>query len=170
MPLFPLFASSSAQSIIENLSAEDTLLLLCLRKVPDSDKRESIEAVIGKGIDWKRLIETSLRHALLPVLHRTLEILRIEEIPVEIKAQLKDYFRKNALRNLVLTGELLKLINLFEMEGIPCIPYKGSTLAVLLYGDLSLRQFDDIDILVHKENVLKAKEILVAYGYRPDSI
>jgi hypothetical protein len=37
----------------------------------------------------------------------------------------------------------------------------------LVYGDLALRQFGDLDILVHKDDVLRVKDLLVSCGYRP---
>jgi hypothetical protein len=38
-------------------------------------------------------------------------------------------------------------------------------LAVAAYGNLALRQFGDLDILVHKRDVLRAKDLLISQGY-----
>jgi hypothetical protein len=81
--------------------------------------------------------------------------------------QLRDHFSANTRRNLILTGELLRLLNLFAAHGISAVPLRGPSLAALVYGDLALRQFGDLDILVHKHNVLRAKDLLVSCGYRP---
>ena len=35
------------------------------------------------------------------------------------------------------------------------------------YGDLSLRQYEDIDMLVHVEDVSKAVEMLFSRGFHP---
>ena len=64
-------------------------------------------------------------------------------------------------------GELLKLLDLFEKEGIIAIPYKGPLLAISAYKNLVLRQFDDLDIVVNKNNILKVKEILISNNYTP---
>jgi len=37
-----------------------------------------------------------------------------------------------------------------------------------VYGDLSLREFSDLDIIIHEADVAKAEDILTAYGYRAD--
>jgi len=105
---------------------------------------------------------------LMPLLHQTLERLKIDEIPGEIQLKINERFRKSVFWNLVLVGELRSLAQLFEENGIPYIPYKGPTLAVLVYGDFSLRQCDDLDILVHKRDVFKIKELLTSGGYRPE--
>src|SRR5262249_7263798 len=53
----------------------------------------------------------------------------------------------------------------FAANGVPAIPYKGPTLAVAAYGRVGLREFSDLDILVKKADVLRAKELLVADGF-----
>jgi hypothetical protein len=70
------------------------------------------------------------------------------------------------LRNLFLTGELLRVLNALEAREIPAIPYKGPALAASVYGNLALREFHDLDILVHRHDVPKAKEVLASIGYQ----
>jgi hypothetical protein len=47
------------------------------------------------------------------------------------------------------------------------MPFKGPTLAVLVYGSLSLRQYEDLDILVRREEVERARKALLSLGYAP---
>jgi hypothetical protein len=56
---------------------------------------------------------------------------------------------------------------LFETHQIPAISFKGPVLAASVYGNLALREFLDLDILIHKQHVAKARELLVEQGYRP---
>jgi hypothetical protein len=56
---------------------------------------------------------------------------------------------------------------LFESQGIPAIPFKGPIAAISIYGNLALREFGDLDILVREESINKAEEILYSQGYRP---
>jgi hypothetical protein len=108
----------------------------------------------------------ALRHGLMPLLYRNLKSACQDAVPKAILERLRDQYRANTMRNLLLTGELLKVLNLFEANDIPAIPYKGPTLAASVYGDLALRQFVDLDILVHKRDVRKAKSLLVSRGYQ----
>jgi hypothetical protein len=80
--------------------------------------------------------------------------------------QLRDNFHDNSRRNLFLTGELLNLLTLFETHQIPAIPFKGPVLAASVYENLALRQFLDLDILIHTQHVAKARELIVSQGYR----
>jgi hypothetical protein len=77
-------------------------------------------------------------------------------------------FRRNLISNLLSTSEMCSILSLLEAHGITAIPFKGPTLAVAAYGDLALREFRDIDLLLHKGDVLKAKAILAARGYVSD--
>jgi hypothetical protein len=70
-------------------------------------------------------------------------------------------------RNLALAGELLRLLRLFEAHGIAVVPYKGPVLATVAYGNLSFREFFDLDLLVRKRDVLRAGQLLVSAGYHP---
>jgi hypothetical protein len=168
MPIFSSLPPADSLSIAKNIRPEDAFLLVCAGALSDPDKTGRIKALIRKGIDWVYLIERSRSHALVPLLHQTLERLKIDEVPGEIQLKINEDFRKSVFWNLVLVGELRNLARLFEENGIRYIPYKGPTLAVLLYGDFSLRQCDDLDILVHKRDIFKIKELLIAGGYRPE--
>src|SRR5207253_3860426 len=43
----------------------------------------------------------------------------------------------------------------------------GPTLALQAYGDVGLRQFADLDILLRKKDVPRVKELLLAKGFKP---
>ena len=73
---------------------------------------------------------------------------------------------ENAGWNLSLTRELLRVMALLEKAGIPAISFKGPVLAAQYYGDIGLRQFGDLDILVSRRDVPRAKGILLSSGYR----
>jgi hypothetical protein len=47
------------------------------------------------------------------------------------------------------------------------VPYKGPALAALLYGNVALRQAGDLDIVVRRSEVDRARALLQARGYRP---
>ena len=115
-------------------------------------------------------MEASSRHGLMPVLYKLFESNQIEEVPREILNSLRDRFRKNFLWNLGRTKELLKLLDIFNAGGVQAIPYKGPILASLAYGDLSLRQFDDLDIFIPLQHVKTAKDLLLSQGYYMDFI
>jgi hypothetical protein len=102
----------------------------------------------------------------LPLLCNGLLAACPEEVPGPVLEQLQDGARANLWANLRQARELLSLLSLFEAHGISAIPYKGVALAQMIYGDLALRQSGDIDIIVKRQDVSRAKDLLVAHKYR----
>jgi len=132
------------------------------------ESAERIKGLLQKDINWVYLSQLALRHGVLPLLYRNLKAAQPDVVPREFMDQLQKYFLVNAGRNIFLTEELRNLLDLFEAHGIPGIPYKGPALADSAYGDITLRQFNDLDILVQKQDVVRAKNIMVSQGYRPN--
>jgi hypothetical protein len=60
--------------------------------------------------------------------------------------------------------QLLQTLELLRESGIQTVPFKGPALAVQAYGDLSLRQYDDLDLLIHEADVPRAYQLLIANG------
>jgi len=80
-------------------------------------------------------------------------------------SELRDRFAAEARRNLTLSRALLTAMASLNAHSVFVIPYKGPVLAMQIYGSLSLRQFADLDLLVHPRDFARAKKILVAEGY-----
>jgi Uncharacterised nucleotidyltransferase len=133
----------------------------------DPEEAARIGALVQHDIDWDYLFRTASENGIAPLVYRHLNAICPEAVPRETLDRLRDSFQDNSRRNLFLTGELLALLHLFETHKIPAIPFKGPVLAASVYGNLALRQFLDLDILIHKQHVAKARELLVAQGYRP---
>ena len=57
-------------------------------------------------------------------------------------------------------------LQLFEKDGLRALVFKGGILAKLAYGDVALRQFTDLDLLVHRDDYDRARTLLVRHGYR----
>src|SRR5438132_10493948 len=157
--------SIATQQILMNLPREFSLLLACARTQVDAESGQRIREAAQQPLDWDRLIEASLTHGLMPLLYENLKTHCADIVPPDRLNQLKDLFRKNAARTVLLTEELLGILELFAAEGIEAMPYKGPAIAVSIYGRLALRQFTDLDILVRKHDVWRSQQLLVSRGY-----
>ena len=144
---------------------ENELLLCCARTEASPELVARIGELAGSDVDWNYLLLLARRHAIIPLLYRQLERHASELVPSAYLAKLKVQYQENAARNIVLTDELCRLIALFSEAGIEAIPYKGPALALFAYGNLALRRFVDLDVIVRKQDVPRAREILVREGY-----
>lgn len=143
-------------------------LLLCAARVRvDDETAVRIESLVRQPLDWDYLLRLARRHAVLALFYKQLAATAAHEVPVAYLNVLREQFRKNAARNLYLTGELGRILQLFDAHGIAAVPYKGPALAVAAYGNLSLRRFVDLDIMTRKDDVLRARELLLSLGYKP---
>jgi hypothetical protein len=70
--------------------------------------------------------------------------------------------------SLRLSAELLRLLDLFDRHAIPALPFKGPTLAFALYGDIAMREYCDLDVLLRPEDLAAAKRAMLAEGYTTD--
>lgn len=142
---------------------EMALVLCCTRAAFGSDERASIGELAGSEIDWDSVIRIAQAHGVLPLLCRAK--LPTGAVPPDIAARLESLFQSNARRSLFLTQELLHILRVLKKNCISAIPLKGPTLAALAYGDLALRQYLDLDILLQQRDVEKAIEALTNDRY-----
>ncbi|MGB5595458.1 MAG: nucleotidyltransferase family protein [Crocosphaera sp.] len=126
---------------------------------------ERWQKLLQEEINWDYLLQIARRHKLMPLLYWHLHQTNPAIVPPSIWQQLQQYFDESCERNQFLTVELLNLLSLFERHSILAIPYKGSALSIEAYGDLSLRLFRDIDLLVHPQDLKKSKKLLIDNGY-----
>lgn len=144
---------------------EAELLLCCARIDRSPEAAARIRALLRESMNWEYLLRTARRHGIAPLLYWHLDALCPEDVPEDILDRLRNHFRRNNVRNLFLTGELLRLLNVFGAQGITAVPYKGPALTASVYGNLALREFSDLDILVRLQDISKAKEVLTSVGY-----
>src|ERR1700676_5546083 len=115
--------------------------------------------------DWRSFLDACDYHQVAPiVLHRFQDH---SEIPSRVLEHLRAHFYRISAYNHYLAMHLVRLVSQFEQRGIPCLALKGPAVALAAYGDLSLRQYEDIDVMVRVEDVTKAVEMLFSHGFRP---
>jgi hypothetical protein len=118
-------------------------------------------------LDWEFLFQQGCQHGVMPLLYWHLNKMSPGLVPQAVLEQLRAFFRQTGIRNLSLTNELVRLVELFTRHGIDVLPFKGPALALSLYGNLGLRSIRDLDVLVKKGDVVAAKQLLVGEGYQP---
>jgi hypothetical protein len=150
-----------------NSTVARELLLCCARTTVAPQVVARLRELAATNLDWEYLFLLARRHAVVPLLYVQLEKHASDLVPREFLRKLKQQYLENAARNTVLTAELCRLIGLFAAAGIEAIPYKGPALASFAYDNLALRRFVDLDVIVKKSDVLKAREVLLNQGYAP---
>lgn len=130
------------------------------------DNSRAIDNHVFQQINWSKLTFLAEQHGLMPLLYQYLNENHRDDTPSNVITDLEHRYKANELRNRVLTQELLGLMDYLNERGITALAYKGPTLTISLYGDLALRQFGDLDILIHTDDVLTACSYLNELGYQ----
>lgn len=146
------------------LSNEDMVLLHCAR-TDDADLHD-IKDVLDGGLDWNYLTSNALYHGVAPLLHRSLS--RIDDVsivPERVTAVLRERYYITLARNMIHYDELGMALRMFADAGIDVIILKGGALAEIVYHDIGLRPFSDVDILIREDDLKRAKEVMIKIGY-----
>jgi Uncharacterised nucleotidyltransferase len=148
-----------------NFSKEFRVMLACCRE-GDVAREEEPKSFEGP-LDWERVLALADFHGVRPQLHRALNTKQVLVAPPAIRAELDQKFKENARKSLRLTAELFGVLDCLHSAGVLAVPFKGPVLAEALYGDLALREYSDIDVLVRAEDVSKSRDALREIGFIP---
>lgn len=146
---------------------EIEVLLTCARARVSPSQAEQIKHLVTQRFDWDYLLQLAERHGLQPLLHWQLNAVCPELVPEAERQKLRQAFQRVSALNVLLTEELKRLLAIFSANSLQAVPYKGPALAFQLYGNIALRQFSDLDILVHPRDVFRARDLLISEGYQP---
>jgi hypothetical protein len=114
--------------------------------------------------DWPFFLDAIRNHSVLPLIYETLSP-HASLVPAEQWTKLKQLHYHAAARAAALTGELLELAGLFDDSRLRFMAFKGPALALQGYGAVTRRRFDDLDFLVHPDDLSTARGIVLARGY-----
>ena len=147
-------------------SRTDELLLYCLRVAADEAGEGRLETLSGS--DWDDLVAESVRFGLAPLLYHRLRTLHSDRpVPAEVTAKLRHLYLQSAGRATRLYHELGKMLGRLRQASIPVIALKGAHLAELVYRNTALRPMNDVDVLVHQDDLIRVEAALLGMGYAP---
>jgi hypothetical protein len=120
----------------------------------------------NEEFDWDWFQQQVLRHKVAGIVYD-----RLSEasgaFPEPIRGVLTRIRREIMQHNMARLEELRELIQELAAMDIPVIPFKGPVLAATYYDDLAERQYGDLDLMLRRDDMLRAKDVLVGRGYTP---
>jgi Uncharacterised nucleotidyltransferase len=142
------------------------LILACCGDDSDGRLSARVPQILRHGVDWERLVQLADHHGLVPIVFRRLSA-EIDASRSPGLEALRQQDNANAHRTLWLTLELLNIHRHLQARGLEVLPYKGPVLAEALYGNVALRQFSDLDLLILSDDLPRIKAALAELGYQP---
>jgi len=150
---------------MKDLRAEHELLICIARRTLDERLVDRLRDLIQQNIVWEYLFNSASIHGLLPLLATHLLATSRDLLPAPILQQLRADCVESAKSNFYLLRELMRVLQLFDAQGIRALAFKGPVLGHIVYGDVGLRRPGDLDLLISKEDFLRAKDLLQSNGF-----
>ncbi len=159
-------------STTKYLSNDLQLLIACCQTNLSADDIAFIHNSLST-INYQLLTKLANQHGILPLVYQGLKkhVSNIQHPRSNIQhflSNLKPSYMEIVRRNMLMTAELLCIMKLLKENGIVSLAFKGPTLAQLAYGNITLRQYGDLDIFIHVEDIVKISQILYDKGYQTD--
>jgi hypothetical protein len=145
------------------------LPLLCAQPRANAGVAMRIRALSENGMDWAALLAAAADYGVAPLVCHRLETLAGDSLPLFWRRRFQQEFVRNTRRNLFLTGKLFGVLTALDRSGVAAMPFKGPVLAEQAYGDIALRQFADLDIVLPHSEIIEAHRVLEGLGFDFDN-
>jgi hypothetical protein len=144
---------------LASLSPEAQLLLL----TAGGEKNDAaIRALLAKPIDWTKLSWLAEQERATPVLWRRLSA--SGPLPAEAET-LHRMAMVSEFRMSHLETRLLSALDTLAAANTEVVLLKGAALALTVYGSFVARPMSDVDLLVSRDDALRARDALLEAGW-----
>ncbi len=147
------------------------LTACCQYTLGQSAEDEIVRYVEDASFDRESTLSLAFYHGVLPLVYTTLHRM-VHENKLPDNTTIQQFFSKAksvygmiVRRNMQMTSELLRIESLLTKEGIDMLALKGPALAQSAYGDITLRSYIDLDILIAPEMLERTISLLKQEGY-----
>ncbi len=152
-------------SPVGKLSSDMSFVLLACQSEMDEKQIAEFREHVERSDALEEVAMLAYRHGVYSLFHRAVLRYSPDLIDEEMNEAL-DYLDDGIkVKNEGMTAELLRVISLLEAADIDVLSFKGPVLAQMLYGDIALRQYVDLDLLIKKEDIEKIETLLISEGY-----
>jgi hypothetical protein len=148
------------------ISVEEHLLLELCRLEFSDEQINRIKSLLTVITDWIYFSNLANEHGVAALVWYNLEKYQLHsEIPEAAAYFLKCTLMRSLGRNTFNTESMGEVLRLLNAENIKIVILKGLALENSVYGNQGLRQMSDIDILINRDECIKARKILIRNGY-----
>lgn len=139
------------------------IILMSIWKMnPEQDQR--VLCLAREGLKWDAVYAEVARNRMWSVVYYNMKRLQLMELP--FAQDIAEATNKCTIKNMKLTMTLAKVFKLFEDHKIEALVLKGPALSQLIYNNVSMRSSKDLDILVKREQLEEAINLLESIGFQ----
>jgi len=150
-------------------SPGEGLLLACVQPVAATTPSPALaDLARDPRMEWTPTIDLAQWQGVAPRLARALAVNGLADaVPRNLDDELQAGYLATMARNLSLRRELARVAAELHRHQIDTMVLKGAALVPLVHRDPGVRPMDDLDLLVHHDDLARAEKVITAAGYRP---
>ena len=148
-------------------SPGQALLVACARPAAVAAASPEIAALAGAlDTQWPATLMLARWQGIAPRLARSLVVSGVAAtVPHHVGEELQAAYLRTMARNLVLRRELARVVDELGRHHIDVLLLKGAALVPEVHHDPGVRPMDDLDLLVHREDLTLADQVIRDLGY-----
>lgn len=152
-------------SVFQLKIIEKLLIRLC-RLEHSEQERQEIGDLMQQVSDWDEFVTRANAHGIIALCwYNITQTGNKKLIPERSLQQLYNGFLKSLARNSGIYNLLDEVLEIASSDNVQVILLKGLALEKTIYGNKGLRQMNDLDILVKREDAVKLRNLLLAKGF-----
>lgn len=128
---------------------------------------EALRRELAAVDDWPALLTTARAHGLTGTLCKAALEHATDELPAAVADEYRTLRRGLAHRALAMSRGLLGVLAVLQEPGVRALAYKGPALSEGVYGDVAVRSWCDLDLIIADADVPAARRALEAAGFVP---
>ena len=145
------------------------LLLAIARRFAGIESQEGLRLRASRVTDWSAAMDLARAHGMEPLAAWYLDTDCAGMFAPDFYDRLHATLQRNTANFVLLSTDLIKVLRILRARGIPVVPLKGPVLAITLFNEIPWRESCDLDLLVRRGDVGRAKDALMEAGYQLDS-
>ena len=148
---------------------EHQFLLYLVRQHLTVDTSERLFHLVNQQLDWAEVMREIQKSQIGPLCHRNLSRLGpdgTEKIPTRVREQLDLSYRLSLSRTTASIHDVVNIFKALNERQLKVILMRGLALGRIVYRDIALRPFRDVDLFTTSEDWPDVETVLHELGYR----
>jgi hypothetical protein len=129
------------------------------------EARARVHRLLEGGVDWSLVLPLATKWRVEPTVFGNLGSEFSAAMPPGVRAELATLEKQSRAYAVSRTLVLMDVVSELARQGIPALVLKGPAIAIMAYDDCSRRIFADADLLVRRDDLGRARDILLGRGY-----
>ncbi len=147
------------------MNIELRLITLLARSYHSDRIVKQINELSDESIDWHNALELMQHHRVSALCLNSLRKLALPRVPSSVIHALQAECKQHTGNALILMNAAREIITCIQSAHIEVVCFKGIVAAQLIYGQLSMRNFGDIDLYVRQKDHAATEVLLSKNGF-----